>query len=252
MSSPPATRSSSPLHGRSSSPYARRSSPPRTSGFSRSVIDSLKKTNEVMNQEMTKLQSQVKNLKEKCNNQRTEVHKFQEAAKEAFELAAKQSSKHKAATEALKSVAEQLKGLKDKLPPEVSESEAFESINSQAEAYLNTNELSGTSILTTSILDQQETSPSGNTQDQKVDEQTLMATRFSDELDSVKRDLMSIKQKSGGLKNKDRLLSGIVQIHHLITKPTASDSPIAPPPPSEPPLDPSVPEKSKDERTRSP
>ncbi|RID79961.1 hypothetical protein BRARA_A02660 [Brassica rapa] len=177
MSSPPPTRSSSPLPGRSSSPYARRSSPPRTSGFSRSVIDSLKKTNEVMNQEMTKLQSQVKNLKEKCNNQRTEVHKFQEAAKEAFELAAKQSSKHKAATEALKSVAEQLKGLKDKLPPEVSESEAFESINSQAEAYLNKNEVSETSILTTSILDQQETSPSGNTQDQKVDEQVSSNTQ---------------------------------------------------------------------------
>ncbi|KAF3489045.1 hypothetical protein F2Q69_00053698 [Brassica cretica] len=126
MSSPPPARSSSPLPARSSSPYARRSSPPRTSGFSRSVIDSLKKTNEVMNQEMTKLQSQVKNLKQKCNNQGTEIQRFQKAAKEAFELAAKQSSKHKSATEALKSVAEQLKGLKEKLPPEVSESEAFE------------------------------------------------------------------------------------------------------------------------------
>ena len=67
--------------------------------------------------------------------------------------------------------------MKDKLPPEVSESEAFESINSQAEAYLNKNEVSEKSILTTSILDQQETSPSGNTQDQKVDEQVSSNTQ---------------------------------------------------------------------------
>ncbi|CAH2052952.1 unnamed protein product [Thlaspi arvense] len=171
MSSPPPQRSSSPLPARSSSPYARRSSPPRTSGFSRSVIDSLKKTNEVMNQEMTKLQSQVKNLKQRCNNQGTEIQRFQQAAKEASEIASTQSSKRKAATDALKSVIEQLKGLKDKLPPEVSESEAFESINSQAEAYLNANETSETSLLTTSGLDQPETSPSANTQDQKIDEQ---------------------------------------------------------------------------------
>lgn len=49
---------------RPSSPYSRRPSPPRsaTPVFSRGVIDSLKKTNEVLNQEVSKLQSQVLNF----------------------------------------------------------------------------------------------------------------------------------------------------------------------------------------------
>ncbi|WZZ03726.1 hypothetical protein YC2023_089647 [Brassica napus] len=213
MASPPPARSSSPLPARSSSPYARRSSPPRTSGFSRSVIDSLKKTNEVMNQEMTKLQSQVKNLKQKCNNQGTEIQRFQKAAKEAFELAAKQSSKHKSATEALKSVAEQLKGLKEKLPPEVSESEAFDSINSQAEAYLNANEVTETSLLTTSILDQQETSPTGNTQDQKIDEQVSSNSSISETSNSSKpvptESSSSSSSKTGGKESKEQFEPGV-------------------------------------------
>ncbi|WZZ71586.1 hypothetical protein YC2023_082956 [Brassica napus] len=213
MSSPPPARSSSPLPARSSSPYARRSSPPRTSGFSRSVIDSLKKTNEVMNQEMTKLQSQVKNLKQKCNNQGTEIQRFQKAAKEAFELAAKQSSKHKSATEALKSVAEQLKGLKEKLPPEVSESEAFESINSQAEVYLNANEVTETSLLTTSILDQQETSPTGNTQDQKIDEQVSSHSSISETSNSSKpvptESSSSLSSRTGGKESKEQFEPGV-------------------------------------------
>lgn len=46
---------------RSASPYSRRPSPPRsvTPVFSRGVIDSLKKTNELLNQEVSKLQNQV-------------------------------------------------------------------------------------------------------------------------------------------------------------------------------------------------
>lgn len=47
-------------------------------------------------------------MKQRCNNQGTEIERFQKAAKEAYELAAKQSSKHKAATETLQSVAEQV------------------------------------------------------------------------------------------------------------------------------------------------
>lgn len=49
---------------RPASPYSRRQSPPRTSsatpGYSRGVIDSLKKSNDVLTQEITKLQNQVR------------------------------------------------------------------------------------------------------------------------------------------------------------------------------------------------
>ncbi|CAN8258383.1 unnamed protein product [Cochlearia groenlandica] len=291
----PSARSSSPTHLRSSSPYARRSSPTRTSGFSRSVIDSLKKTNEVMNQEMTKLQSQVKNLKHKCNNQGTEIQRFQKETKEAYELAAKQSSKHRAATEALKNVAEQLKDLKDKLPPEVSESEAFESINSQAEAYLTANQVSET----TSRLDLQETSAYANTQAQdhpKIDEQVTPNTstivssstpdspRTSAPTDQAPTSSRTSRKESKEqfepgvyvtyevdmhgnkifrrvrfskkrfdeqqaedwwTKNKDRLLKWYSP---KSSNPTASDSPVATPPPS----DPLAPEKSNETEVTEP
>ncbi|XP_019096712.1 PREDICTED: uncharacterized protein LOC104766239 [Camelina sativa] len=201
---------SPPPSARSSSPYARRPSPPRTSGFSRSVIDSLKKTNEVMNQEMTKLHSQVKNLKQKCSNQGTEIERFQKAAKEAFELAAKQSSKHKAATEALKSVAEQLKDLKDKLPQEVSESEAFESINSQAEAYLNATEAS---LVTTSGQEQQETYSSTNTvQDQKTQVQVSSSNSSIGETSNSSRPPSteaSSSSRTGGKESKEQFEPGV-------------------------------------------
>ncbi|XP_023634245.1 PH, RCC1 and FYVE domains-containing protein 1 [Capsella rubella] len=156
------TSTTLPSGTRSSS---RRSSPPRSSGFSRGMVDTLKKSNGVINKEMTKLQSQIKNLKEKCDNQGTEIQRLKKTAREASELAVKHSSKHKAATEVMKSVAEHLRELKEKLPPEVSRCEAFESMNSQAEAYLNASEASESSLPTTS--GQQEPNPSANTRNQE-------------------------------------------------------------------------------------
>ena len=50
-----------PVNQRPASPYSRRASPPRSraSGFSRSLVDSLRKTNELLNQEVSKMQNQV-------------------------------------------------------------------------------------------------------------------------------------------------------------------------------------------------
>jgi len=45
-------------------------------------------------------------LKEKCDNQGTEIQRLKKTAREASDLAVKHSSKHKAATEVMKSVAE--------------------------------------------------------------------------------------------------------------------------------------------------
>lgn len=59
---PPATPpAQSPINSRSSSPYSRRPSPPRsnTNTFSKNVIESLRKSNELLNQEVSKLQNQV-------------------------------------------------------------------------------------------------------------------------------------------------------------------------------------------------
>ena len=58
---PPTPPPYSPINSRSSSPYSRRPIPPRsaTPTFSRSVIESLRKSNELLNQEVAKLQNQV-------------------------------------------------------------------------------------------------------------------------------------------------------------------------------------------------
>lgn len=65
-----------------------------------------------------------------------------------------------------------MRELKEKLPPEVSKCEAFESMNSQAEAYLNASEASETSLPTTMRMVQQDTTLSSDTRDQNIEEQS--------------------------------------------------------------------------------
>lgn len=103
----------------------------------------------------------------------------------------------------------QLRGLKDKLPPEVSESEAFESINSQAEAYLK--KVSQTSSIANSGLDQQETSPSKNTQDQKTEEQVSPNSRIADTSNSSKPIPINTSSSSrkGGKESKEQFEPGV-------------------------------------------
>ncbi|XP_021804640.1 E3 ubiquitin-protein ligase HERC2-like isoform X1 [Prunus avium] len=134
MTTPPQPNS------RSSSPYSRRPSPPRsvTPIFSRSVIDSLKKTNDILTQEVSKLQNQVKSLKHKCDAQDVEIQKLQKHAKEAGSLADEQYSKCGAAKELVKSITEQMKEWEEKLPPEVSDSDTFKELRTQAEDFINT------------------------------------------------------------------------------------------------------------------
>lgn len=104
----------------------------------------------------------------------------------------------------------QLKGLKNKLPPEVSESEAFESINSQAEAYLNANKASETSLLTTLKLDQQETSPSAKTQDQKTEEQVSSNSSIAEKSNSPRPvTTESSSSRTGGKESKEQFEPGV-------------------------------------------
>ncbi|XP_015887888.3 PH, RCC1 and FYVE domains-containing protein 1 isoform X1 [Ziziphus jujuba] len=128
------------VNSRPSSPYSRRPSPPRstTPVFSRGVIDSLRKTNDVLNQEVSKLQNQIRSLKQKCDGQDQEIQKLTKEAKESASVAAEQFSKWRAAKELLKSFTEQLKEMSEKVPPEVSESEIFKSLHARSEEFLKT------------------------------------------------------------------------------------------------------------------
>lgn len=146
------------INSRSASPYSRRPSPPRsvTPVFSRSVIDSLKKTNELLNQEVLKLQNQVKSLKQKCEVQDVEIHKFSKNAQAAASLAAEESSKCKVATEVVKTISIQLKKMKDVMPAEIQDSEPFLGMSARVEAFISSNrsQASQSSTLVASQADQ--------------------------------------------------------------------------------------------------
>ncbi|KAJ0973334.1 hypothetical protein J5N97_021293 [Dioscorea zingiberensis] len=112
-------------HSRAVSPFSRKPSPPRsvtpvptTSGlsFSKNVTDSLKKTNELLNQEIQKLRGQVDGLKHRCELQEFELQKSAKKAQEAMALAAEEAAKSKAAKEVIKSLTAQLKDMAERLP----------------------------------------------------------------------------------------------------------------------------------------
>ncbi|KAI4348067.1 hypothetical protein L6164_008829 [Bauhinia variegata] len=122
----------SAVSSRSVSPFSRRPSPPRsatpiptTSGlsFSKSITDSLKKTNELLNQEVLKLRAQVESLKQRCELQEVELQRSAKKTQEATAVAAEESAKSKAAKEVIKSLTAQLKDLAERLPPGVYDAE---------------------------------------------------------------------------------------------------------------------------------
>ncbi|XP_068662372.1 PH, RCC1 and FYVE domains-containing protein 1 [Aristolochia californica] len=113
------------VNSRAVSPFSRRPSPPRsatpiptTSGlsFSKSIADSLKKTNELLNQEVLKLRTQVDSLRQRCELQEFELQKAAKKTQEAFTLAAEESAKARAAKEVIKSLTIQLKDMAERLP----------------------------------------------------------------------------------------------------------------------------------------
>ncbi|WCJ20720.1 Regulator of chromosome condensation (RCC1) family with FYVE zinc finger domain [Euphorbia peplus] len=132
------------LSPRPASPYSRKTSPPRnpSTGFSRSIIDSLKKTNDILKLDMGKVQNQVKNLKQKCDVQDNEIQKLQKQAKETSAVARAEVSKSRAAKEILKSLGDMLKETTTQLPPDVQEIESFKAMNGQIETLLRTYEKS--------------------------------------------------------------------------------------------------------------
>ncbi|GLU16563.1 hypothetical protein SLE2022_329910 [Rubroshorea leprosula] len=120
------------VSSRSVSPFSRRPSPPRsatpvptTSGlsFSKSITDSLKKTNELLNQEVLKLRAQVESLRQRCELQELELQQAKKKTQEAMVLAMEESSKSKAAKEVIKSLTAQLKDMAERQPPGVYDTE---------------------------------------------------------------------------------------------------------------------------------
>ncbi|CAK9134724.1 unnamed protein product [Ilex paraguariensis] len=116
------------VSSRSVSPFSRKPSPPRSAtpiptasglSFYKSGSDSLKKTNELLNQEILKLRAQVNSLRHRCELQELECQKSTEKAQEAMAMAVEESAKSRAAKEVIKSLAAQLKDMAERLPPGV-------------------------------------------------------------------------------------------------------------------------------------
>ncbi|KAG2254528.1 hypothetical protein Bca52824_084664 [Brassica carinata] len=125
---PKLVQAPSGISSRSVSPFSRRSSPPPrpatpmpslTSGiyFPVGIADNMKKTNEILNQEIIKLRTQVDSLTQKCELQEVELKNSVKKTQEALALAEEESAKSRAAKEAIKSLIAQLKEVAEKLPP---------------------------------------------------------------------------------------------------------------------------------------
>ncbi|XP_027091658.2 PH, RCC1 and FYVE domains-containing protein 1-like isoform X1 [Coffea arabica] len=122
----------SSVSSRSVSPFSRKPSPPRsatpvptTSGlsFSKSIADSLKKTNELLNQEVHQLRAQVESLRHQCEVKEVELQKSTKKVQETMALAAEEAAKCRAAKEVIKSLTAQLKDMAERLPPGVYDTE---------------------------------------------------------------------------------------------------------------------------------
>ncbi|KAL3031024.1 hypothetical protein AAZX31_02G005300 [Glycine max] len=122
------------------SPYARRPpSPPRSTspGFSRSLIDNLRKKNDHLNQEVTKWQNKNQNLEQKSDMQDMKIQELQKNIEEAMSQFGEESSKLREAKEFIKSLADKLREVTEKLPPEIPDKETLRTMHAQAEEFLH-------------------------------------------------------------------------------------------------------------------
>ncbi|KAL0391973.1 UNVERIFIED_CONTAM: PH, RCC1 and FYVE domains-containing protein 1 [Sesamum radiatum] len=81
--------------------------------------------------------SQVKSLKQKSEDQDTEIQKLKKTAENATSLAADRSSTYIGAVQAFKTIADQLKEITGKFPADICESESIKAIHAQVESFLD-------------------------------------------------------------------------------------------------------------------
>ncbi|KAF8676200.1 hypothetical protein HU200_047071 [Digitaria exilis] len=107
------------------SPYTKKTKSPPAAAIpqsSRVDFDNLQKSNELLNQELLKLQSQVDDLKQKCEAQHEQLQKSDKKAKSVASVAAEESTKHNTAVEFVRLLDSELKGIVDKLPSDAVDS----------------------------------------------------------------------------------------------------------------------------------
>ncbi|KAL1534845.1 PH, RCC1 and FYVE domains-containing protein 1-like isoform X2 [Salvia divinorum] len=120
-------------------PYSRPVSPlsQANSAMSMAAFDSLQVANEILTQQVSKLHNQVKSLKQKNESQETEIQKLKKAARETTSLAAAGSSKCYQAVQTVKTISQKVNEIREKIPPEISESDSFKVVQAQVESLLH-------------------------------------------------------------------------------------------------------------------
>ncbi|KAK7395009.1 hypothetical protein VNO78_15550 [Psophocarpus tetragonolobus] len=200
-----------PPNLRPSSPYARKPSPPRsrTAGFSKSLVDSLRKTNELLNQEVSNMQNQIRSLKLKNN---VEIQKLQKNVTEATSFAEGESSKYKSMKEFFESTVFQMKEMIEKLPPEVLESENWKTMLTQAEDFLKESLEFETPSVSSSVKSQQQNAPNtldSNNSSFKLQENRIEENNENEKVDSSSQEDGNVLQgsNSSSLSNSQASLS---------------------------------------------
>ncbi|MQL88679.1 hypothetical protein Taro_021245 [Colocasia esculenta] len=115
---PVATSAPSPPNSRPTSPYSR---PNQfvTPMYPESIVESLKRTNELLNHEVQRLQTQIKSFQQQCGLKDVERGKYEKKARESAATAAKASSKYATAVEVIRSLVAQLKDITEKEAPDI-------------------------------------------------------------------------------------------------------------------------------------
>ncbi|KAL5998692.1 hypothetical protein ACLOJK_009637 [Asimina triloba] len=164
---------------RPASPYSRRPSSPWSAGpvaISRSIIESLNKTNELLNQEVSKLQGQVKIMRQRCEIHNVELQKSEKKAKEAASLAAEGSSRCSVANELIISLRGQilfdLNSLTEKLSAEDYDAGELKDIYTQVEAFLKNSENYISQLASSMATDSSDPPDKSPFTDEGIDQQT--------------------------------------------------------------------------------
>ncbi|KAL6970574.1 hypothetical protein U1Q18_030270 [Sarracenia purpurea var. burkii] len=226
MAPQPQPQPQSAPNSRPSSPLSRRPSPPRsvTPVFSRGMIDSLKKTNDLLSQEVSKFQNQIRSLRQQSEVQDVEIKKLKKDTQEATFLAAQESSKLIVAMEVIKSVAAQLKEMIEKLPPEMPNSENFKHMQAQLEAFLSKNlSDSHSSLPSESAYDEQYRSDTTSLVDEPISRQFH---NMEDHLDAAR--VRDSSQNGERTPQESNQLSDIRETVHLQSNESGSRSPKSP------------------------
>ncbi|KOM57902.1 hypothetical protein LR48_Vigan11g093500 [Vigna angularis] len=118
---------------------------PASPRFYGSINDSLRRTNDILNQEVAKLQKQIQSLKDKSDMQDLEIKRLNKKATEASALAAVEYSNHRVTKEFVESTISQMKEVTDKLPGEISESRHLKDVLIRVKNFLKETSESETS-----------------------------------------------------------------------------------------------------------